>query len=169
MEKHKIIEQYDYLSRLAASKCRIPADAEDLVADTILAALAYLHAGGVIKYPKTWLANTLMHKYADMCRKRAGAPRIVSLDLVDPDSDDDFASDDDFTERFFAGEEAAAVRRELNFFAHITRETLMRYYVRGESVKQIAESLGIPEGTVKSRLDAGRRQVRKGLEAMEEK
>ena len=163
MEKHKIIEQYDYLSRLAASKCRIPADAEDLVADTILAALAFLHVGGVIEYPKTWLANTLMHKYADMCRKRAGAPRIVSLDLVDPDGEDDL------DERYLASEEAAAVRRELNFLAHITRETLMRYYVRGESVKQIAEALGIPEGTVKSRLDAGRRQVRKGLEAMEEK
>ena len=32
-----------------------------------------------------------------------------------------------------------------------------------------ASALKIPEGTVKSRLDAGRRQVRKGLETMEEK
>jgi len=52
---------------------------------------------------------------------------------------------------------------------NITREVLVRHYVRGESVAAIAAALAIPEGTVKSRLDAGRRQVRKGLETMEEK
>ena len=81
------------------------------------------------------------------------------LDLVDPDGEDDL------DERYLASEEAAAVRRELNFLAHITRETLMRYYVRGESVKQIAEALGIPEGTVKSRLSRARAQLKAILSA----
>jgi len=161
--KDKLIEHYDYLHRLAASKCRNPADAQDMVSETILAALAYLHRGGVIEYPKTWLANTLMHKCADLARRRCGAPTVISLDLCDPDGGEDFF------EAYLASEEAAAVRRELNYLANITREVLVRHYVRGESVAAIAAALAIPEGTVKSRLDAGRRQVRKGLETMEEK
>ena len=37
----------------------------------------------------------------------------------------------------------------------------MRYYMHGESIKQISKSLGIPENTVKSRLDTGRKHMRK--------
>ena len=160
--KDKLIEHYDYLYRLAAAKCRDRADAEDMVSETILAALAFLHRGGVIEYPRTWLANTLMHKCADLARRRCGAPTVISLELCDPDGGEDFL------EEYLASEEAAAVRRELNYLASITREVLMRHYVRGERIAVIAEVLGIPEGTVKSRLDAGRKQVRKGLETMEE-
>ncbi len=44
---------------------------------------------------------------------------------------------------------------------------LIRYYFGAQSVSDIAAGLGIPEGTVKSRLAAGRSQMKKGLEAME--
>ncbi|MBQ8552061.1 MAG: RNA polymerase sigma factor [Clostridia bacterium] len=172
MDKLTLTEYYDYLSRVANSKCRSQFDAEDLVSETILSALAFIKRGGVIEYPKTWLANTLMHKYADLQRRRAGCGSVISLDLIDFSSDDDlveYASHDDLAERQLEYEEAAEVRRELNYLAKLTREVLMRYYVRGESVDYIASALGIPSGTVKSRLDRGRQQVKKGLEAMETK
>ncbi|MGN1106795.1 MAG: sigma factor-like helix-turn-helix DNA-binding protein, partial [Huintestinicola sp.] len=41
------------------------------------------------------------------------------------------------------------------------------FYMNGQSVSQIASELGIPEGTVKSRLHLGRDHVKKGISDME--
>ena len=43
------------------------------------------------------------------------------------------------------------------------REVLIRHYFRGQSVKDIAEKLSLPENTVKSRLRLGRDKLRKDL------
>lgn len=171
MDKLILTEYYDYLCRIANSKCRSQFDAEDLVSETILAALSFTKCGGVIEHPKTWLLNTLMHKYADGQRRRAGCGCVISLELLDTASGEDIAETacDGLADGCIDSEEAAEVRRELNYLASLTREVLMRYYVRGESVDSIASALDIPSGTVKSRLDRGRQQVKKGLEAMETK
>lgn len=160
MKSKDIIEYYDYLMRLAMLKCNLQADAEDLVNDTMLAAFDYIHSGKKIEYPKTWLATTLYHKYNDMLRKKYRAPVTVYLDerLCVYDEEDNC---------YITSEEAAKVRKELNYLAHITREVLIRFYYGNQSVAAIAKSLGIPEGTVKSRLNAGRSQIKKGLKTME--
>lgn len=160
MTYNEINQYYDYLIRLATSKCNSQNDAEDLVGDTMLAAFAYLHKGGTIEYPKTWLTNTLYHKHNDNLRKKYRAPITVCLD-----EGVDIAEAED--EEFFTSEEAAKVRKELNYLSFITREVLIRFYFGNQSVSDIAEGLGIPEGTVKSRLSAGRTQMKKGLETME--
>lgn len=160
MPNDEIIQYYDYLMRLAVSKCGSQTDAEDLVGDTMLAAFAYLHRGGTIEYPKTWLANTLYHKHNDNLRKKYRAPIMVCLD-----EGVDFAEAED--EESFTSEEKAKVRKELNYLSFITREVLIRFYFGNQSVSDIAEGLGIPEGTVKSRLSSGRSQIKKGLETME--
>ena len=63
MGKKKILQHYDYVNALASAKCSSQQDAEDLAAETMLAAFAFLHNGGIITHPKTWFASTLMHKY----------------------------------------------------------------------------------------------------------
>lgn len=70
-------------------------------------------------------------------------------------------------DEYFTSEEASKIRKELNHLSFITREVLIRYYFGNQSVSDIAEGLGIPEGTVKSRLSASRNQMKKGLETME--
>ena len=100
MTNDEIIQYYDYLMRLATSKCSSQTDAEDLVGDTMLAAYAYLHRGGTIEYPKTWLANTLCHKYNDSLRKKYRTPVTVSCnDFVDilADEDEEYYVTDDGT------------------------------------------------------------------------
>ena len=160
MTKDEIIRYYDYLMRLAISKCNSRADAEDLVGDTMLAAFTYLHKGGAIEHPKTWLANTFFHKYHDHLRRKYRCPVTVCLeDMADMAEEAD--------EESLSPEEAAEVRKELNFLACSTREVLIRFYFGNQSVSDIAEALNIPEGTVKSRLAAGRSQMKKGLENME--
>ena len=46
----------------------------------MLAAFAYMHRGGVIDHPKTWLTNTLCHKHNDNLRKKYRSPVTVCLD-----------------------------------------------------------------------------------------
>lgn len=160
MTNEEIIQHYDYLMRLATAKCKVQTDAEDLVGDTMLAAFDYIHKGGTIEYPKTWLTNTLYHKHNDNLRKKYRTPIMVCLDdgIGIPQNED---------EEFLSSEEAAEVRKELNHLGFITREVLIRYYYGNQSVSEIAKGLAIPEGTVKSRLYAGRVQIKKGLETME--
>ncbi len=160
MKHHEIIQYYDYLMRLATSKCNSQTDAEDLVGDTMLAAFSYLHSGKTIEHPKTWLANTLYHKHNDNLRKQYRAPITVCLDDC-PDIPDET------NDEYLTSDEAAKVRKELNHLAKITREVLIRFYYGNQSTADIAKGLGIPQGTVKSRLSAGRHQMKKGLETME--
>lgn len=159
MKNDEITQYYDYLMRLAVAKCNSQADAEDLVSDTMLAAFTYIHSGGTIAYPKTWLSNTLYHKHNDNLRKKYRSPVTVcfndALDISEESND------------YLISEEASKVRKELNHLAYITRDVLIRFYYGNQSVAEIAKGLGIPEGTVKSRLSAGRSQVKKGLETME--
>ena len=160
MSNDEIIQHYDYLIRLAASICNSQNDAEDLVSDTMLAAVAFLYHGGTIEYPKTWLTNTLYHKHNDSLRKKYRTPFTVCLDegMEIPEEDD--------TE-FLTSDEAARVRKEINHLSYITRETMIRFYFGNQSIADIADELEIPIGTVKSRLYTGRNQIKKGLEAME--
>lgn len=162
MQKEALLQHYDYLCRLARSKCGTQFDADDLVSETMLAAFAFLARGGVIEHPKTWLTNTLLHKFHDALRKKYRSPVVMGLE-----SAADIESDTRIEEEYAASDEAAAVRRELIYLAKITREVMIRYYYGGDSVGAIARALSIPEGTVKSRLAAGRSQIKKGLLQME--
>lgn len=162
MAGEEIIEYYDYLMGLAASRCGSQSDAEDLVGDTMLAAIALVRKGEKIEHPKTWLANTFFHKYSDSLRKKYRAPVTLYLE-------DGMDVSEEFDEDILCPEEAARVRKELNHLGRINREVLIRFYYGNQSVADIAGGLGIPEGTVKSRLYAGRDQMKKGLENMETK
>ncbi len=168
MNKNELLIHFDDLFALALTKSRNRQDAEDLLSDTMLAALAYLHRGGIIEHPRTWLANTLMHKANDLLRRRYRQPPILNMDAVGDVMDDGEAYD-----AFYQTDEAAELRRELLYLAKLSREVLLRHYFSGESVADIADALHIPEGTVKSRLSAGRSQLkerlRKGQEPMEKK
>ena len=159
MNTDEIIQYYDDLMRLAVSKCGSQTDAEDLVGDTMLAAFSYINKGGRIEHTKTWLANTLCHKYNDSLRKKYRAPTTVNFE----DSFEIPAEE----EEYFSSEDAAKIRKELNHIAYVNREVLIWYYFGRQSVSDIAAGLGIPEGTVKSRLATGRSQMKKGLETME--
>ncbi len=147
---------------MAERRCSSQADAEDLAAETMLAALACLEKGETIEHPRTWLARTLAHKHADLLRRQYRAPVIVNLECMAetlPDESPDRPDPD----------EEAAVRRELNYLARQTREVMLRHYYAGQSVAEIAQALGIPAGSVKRRLSEGRQEIKKGLTQMEQK
>lgn len=157
-EAQKWIEQ---LLPAALSKCGSMADAEDLVQETLLTALAYEASGRSIDDMGAFLYTVLNRKFYDRLRRKYRLP-TVSIAM-----ENDLADDEDFVQNILSEEEAAQVRREVTFLAESYRAILAEHYFRGKTVKAIAEAFHLPEGTVKSRLHFGVKQLQKGFETME--
>ncbi len=155
MNKNELTEYADYLLQTALYKVQNIADAEDLVQETLVAGLVAIHQKKQIDNPKSWLLTVLNRKYYNMLRKKYRNP-IVSIDMAG-----EIPVFDPVSEQIEQSEDAENIRRCLAQLTGLYRQVMVRYYMHGESVKQIAASLGIPENTVKSRLDTGRKHIGK--------
>lgn len=162
----KIKDHMDFLLAAALHKCGNLSDAEDLTQETLLAALLFQAKGGHIDNLRAWMLTVMERRYYDMLRQRYRQPTVSigeEFERIDVNS----FSYDDWT--VDAGvDEAASVRREVSFLAKMYREVIVRHYMDGQSVTDIAEALGIPQGTVKSRLSFGRKCMKKGMDDMEQ-
>ncbi|MBQ8780132.1 MAG: RNA polymerase sigma factor [Oscillospiraceae bacterium] len=156
MQINDIENIMDYLFSAALKKCGNFGNAEDLTSEVILAAMKYPNE---IKDIKKWLSGVLNHKYYDMLRRKYKLP-TVSINLI--------TEDIPYIEEEQADVPSAdEIRREVAYLSGKYREVIVRHYLNGEKVQDIADWLGIPKGTVLSRLSAGREQIRKGFDSME--
>lgn len=120
----------------------------------------------------TWIFRITQNSALDLLRKRAGTP-TVSLtvdsedseeesrerDLADPTVEHDPAAAAEQKERTSAVRDAIASLRADH------REILVLREMRGFSYTEIAEMLGLELGTVKSRINRARIQVKEFLES----
>lgn len=79
----------DALYRYAATRLPRPADAEDAVQDTLLAALGSARAFRGDSAERTWLIGILKHKVADQLRAVERRPAIQDLGAEHPDDGGD--------------------------------------------------------------------------------
>lgn len=119
----------------------------------------------------TWLFRITQNSALDLLRKRSGSP-TVSLtvesddgeeegrerDLADPTVEHDPAASAEQKER------TSAVRAAIASLRADHREILVLREMRGFSYSEIAEMLGLELGTVKSRINRARIQVKEFLE-----
>lgn len=161
MYDQKLENHIEFLLSAALQKCGDIYTAEDLTQETLLAALSCMARGKEIRDMRAWLLVVMNRRFNDMLRKRYRQP-VVSIgedfDIVDENAAIQPADEDG---------EAENVRKAVACLAKIYREVIVRFYMNGQSVSRIASELGIPEGTVKSRLRLGRNQVKKGIRDME--
>ena len=158
INKNILIEYADYLMKIAVYKTGNICDAEDLVQDTLLAALAYLERGRSIDNVKNWLSSVLDRKFYDSIRRKYRKP-TVSMDITA-----ELAEEAMLYEAVEKSEDAENIRRCVSMLTKNYREVIIRHYMNGESVKDIAGALKVPENTVKSRLYTGRRHIGKEFE-----
>ncbi|MFR1517706.1 MAG: RNA polymerase sigma factor [Clostridia bacterium] len=159
--RYNLTEYVDKLFSKALRKTGDPVLAEDLTQETFLAAIQGLARGRQPDNLWAWLSQILSNKYCDWLREKYNKPQISLEDYPYEIPEDTSAQDADTTEI------REAIRREIGYLAGIHREVLVRFYLHGHSIGKIAKDLQIPVGTVKSRLDTGRQQIRKGVDEME--
>jgi RNA polymerase sigma-70 factor (ECF subfamily) len=104
----------------------------------------------------TWLM-TLVHRRAVDVVRREDRRRATPLD------DAPVASGDATDEAAEVREQRQRVQRALAVLTPVEREALELAYYAGLSQSEIAERLGVPLGTVKSRMFAGLARLREAL------
>lgn len=166
-------EHLDRLYGYCVQLCGDRTDAEDLLQDTLLRAMRSYERLRDPSAAKTWLFTIAMNCARDRWRARGRMLDTVPLEAGDPDDDfslfatiateDPFPYSDelhlDFL-RLFEDEDIQAV------FATMTpafRAPLLLTTIHGFSCKEAAAILGVPLGTLLSRLHRGRKQLERGL------
>ena len=163
MTENRITDYMDELFAAALRQCPTAADAEDALQETMLAALTHLSRGGRIDEPRAWLRAVLTRKCYDVLRRHYRLPTVTADQAPEPADTEAEALAETEARR----ERAEQIRREVSYLAESYRVIIAKHYFQGQSVRDIAAELGLPAGTVKSRMDFGRKQMRKRIEQME--
>ena len=146
---------------------RNPDDAQDLLQDTYAKAFVSFHQFEPGTNLKAWLYRVLTTTFINNYRKGQRRPQVTDSELEDWElfesashtSDQGKSAEVEVLERL----PDADIKRAL---ASIPEEFRMVVYlvdVEGFSYKEAAEIIGIPTGTIMSRLHRGRKQLRELL------
>ncbi len=132
-------------------------DVEDVVSEVLLKVYRNLHQFRPDHAFSTWLykltANHIVDRSRRMKKERARAELPEQIEDKAPGADAALETD----------ERHALVREALDDVDVRYREVMHLVYVEGLKVDETARVLGLPEGTVKTRLMRGREAIRKIL------
>jgi RNA polymerase sigma-70 factor (ECF subfamily) len=133
--------------------------ADDLVQDALVAALARWHQLRDERHLKAWLYTILFNRFVTVQqRRRRLFERTVSFECCEAE-----------LPGVEGGQEGALARRDLlRAFAGLPgeqRAVMVLAGVEGFSYAEAAEVLGVPVGTVMSRLSRGRERLRLAMSA----
>ena len=135
------------LYHVACGILRSEADREDAVQEAILKAWEKRDSLKNDDAFRAWVTRILVNECYDICR-RSG--KVIVLDEL-PES---IVPEDT---------EGRELRDLIMQMDEIYRIPIIMFYIEGFSIREISQMLMIPEGTVKSRLHAGRAKLRTTL------
>jgi RNA polymerase sigma-70 factor (ECF subfamily) len=131
------------------------ADADDALQETLIRAWTALPRFRGQAQLSTWLYRIALNAIHDQQSRTRPTAELI----------DDWA---DRVDRFEQGLLGDALQRALAALADENREAIVLYDVLGASYAEIAELQGVAEGTVKSRIFRGRRELAALLEGQTE-
>jgi RNA polymerase sigma-70 factor, ECF subfamily len=157
-----VLPEVEVLLRVALSRTRNAADAEDLVQDTLLR--AYRAIGDFDgSHPRAWLLTILRNAQANRVRRRR--PSL----LRNPDAGQRLEEGRDAipsAEAIVVGQAFdATVEDALGRLPARFRHVVELVDIDGLSYQDAADALGVPVGTVMSRLHRARHRIRTRLTA----
>ena len=149
--------------RIALGHLSNVADAEDAVQDALLSALTHVHQFRGQAKMSTWLTTIVINSARMKLRRRLA---LVQLALDETDGQQDLL--EDIVSDTRPGPEEAYCEREIaETLAHATsrlsptlRTTFQLRDIDGLSIRETADLLGVPTGTVKARLARARVRLR---------
>jgi len=159
---------YGYLSRMLSD----PNEAEDVAQETFVRAYRSLSRFRGASSFHTWLYRIASNLAIDVARKRKrqdgatyslDAPVEVGDNEYDREIPDESNAPEEISEQ---REVQQTVRRAMGELPDKLRDVIVLYELQGESYEDIAETLDVPLGTVKSRLFNARGQLKERLQDM---
>jgi RNA polymerase sigma factor (sigma-70 family) len=151
---------YQGLYRFALSMCRSEATAQDLVQQTFLQWAKKGHTLRDASKVKTWLFTTIYRDWLGIARRQKKYEEVE----FEPDHHGGTQLQDD-------GEnprvDSATLQTALDELEPNYRAPLVLFYLKELSYRDIAETLGVPIGTVMSRLSRAKDSLRTILRRLE--
>ena len=139
-----INEMVQTLYRVSCSQLSIEADREDAVQETLRRAWEKRASLKNDHHLQTWVIRILINVCHDIQRERQ---RLIPTEKISEPV-------------IHAPTDTVDLRNCLFQLDERERIPIMLHYIEGYEVREIAAILRIPQGTVKSRLDRGRRQLK---------
>ena len=144
------------LMTLARRFCADTGDAEELVNRTFAVVVAriddYLEQSAFF----AWMCQILSHLHSEDIRRKSNKTVVYTEEV--PHVPDEEAED-----RIFRDVDVSLLREAVEGLPDDYRESIVLHYFTGLSVPQIARFVGIPAGTVKSRLHYARKALAEKL------
>lgn len=155
---HHLVEQYkDILYGTAYLMTGNASVAEEHVQESFLLAWRGIGSFRLGRPTKPWLVRILVNTVMSQRRRRSipTTPLEEAAHLGDANSADELAK---------GAADRQEVRDALESLSEEHRQVVMLRYFTGLSVPQLAEVVGYPEGTVKSRLNRALRQLKEVID-----
>jgi len=157
-EKEALVH-LDSLYRVALRLAGNASDADDLVQETMLKAYRSWEQYQPGTNAKGWLLTILRNSFINEYRRRTRHPETVDVDTIEPFAVFEDVQEDDPQGAFFDRIVDDEVLRAIDQLPEAFRETVVLSDVEGMSYQEIGKILGIPVGTVKSRLFRARQML----------
>lgn len=135
--------------------------AEDLASDITLNILTSLKRGIIPTSFSAWVWQIARNRYSVWAdKKHKNSESNAGMDIVEYELED---GSTDLIDEIIHSEDLSTLRRELSFISSDYREIVVAYYIDDRKVKDIAERLSLPEGTVMSKLHRARKILKDGM------
>jgi len=157
-EKEALVH-LDALYRVGLRLTGNAADADDLVQETMLKAFRSWDQYQPGTNAKGWLLTILRNSFINEYRRRTRHPETVDVDTIEPFAVFQDIQEEDPQGAFFDKIVDDEVLKAIDGLPDAFRETVVLSDVEGMSYQEIGKILGIPVGTVKSRLFRARQML----------
>lgn len=151
---------YSFCCRLTGNRV----DADDLYQDSFLKAIEQCAKLNRDKNPKSMLFSIAIYRWKQNKRKYARRQRLAPT--APEDNAQAIAAETDIEGGLIASEQKAAVQHAVSTLSERHRILIYLHYTGQMPVEDIAATLGLPAGTVKSRMHKARTIIKKRLEDM---
>lgn len=156
-------EIYSFCKYLAGSK----QEADDLYQDTFLRAASWCEKMDQAQNPKSFLLTVAVNLWKNKRRKSAWRNRIAVMESIDGEKLKTLESKEETPEETCVSkEERAMVYQAVLKLNEKYKSVILLYYMEDMNLSEIAGILGIPIGTVKSRIHKARAILKKELEVV---
>jgi RNA polymerase sigma-70 factor, ECF subfamily len=159
----ELVRQHSRLVyRIAYAVLRRHHDAEDATQETFMRVLRYSSKLSAVEDPKTWLARIAWRVAVDRSRPR-GRTREIALEDPERPVAEVTSSDTPADEVLHGDQVSAALERMIAALPEKLRQPLILSTLEEMSPKEVAETLGINEAAVRSRVFRARQILREKL------